>query len=85
VYYAQAVCYLHYAQLDRHYLTCSTPGGRKTISVRTNADPEHALAMIDKAKRIIEARAPLAKLSSDPSWWQCRFCGHRAMCHGVAA
>lgn len=84
VYYAQAVCYLHYAQLDRHYLTCSTPGGRKTISVRTDADPEHAVAMIDKAKRIIEARAPLAKLSGDPSWWQCKMCGHHAACHGVA-
>ena len=84
VYYGQAICYLHYAQLDRHYLTCSTPGGRKTVSVRTDADPVHALGLIDKAKRIIEARAPLARLSNDPSWHECRFCGHHSICHGVA-
>jgi hypothetical protein len=84
-YYAQAVCYLHYAQLDRHYLTCSTPGGRSTVSVRTNADPEHAALLIDKARRIITARAPLARVSNDPSWYQCRWCTHHAGCHGVAS
>lgn len=85
VYYSQAVLYMHYSGMDRHYLTCSTPGGRHTVSVRTDADPEHAEAMRDKAKRIIEARAALAKLSGDPSWWQCKFCSHRVMCHGLKA
>ena len=85
VYYAQAVLYMHYSGMDRHYLTCASPGTRHTISVRTNADTAFALVLRDKAERILNARAPLAKLSNDPAWWQCRWCEHHARCHGVAS
>lgn len=85
IYYAQAVLYMHYSGMERHYLTCSTPGERSTISVRTNADPTTAIKLIDKARRILESPFPLAKVSNDPSWWQCRFCEHAQVCHGSAA
>ena len=85
VYYAQAVLYCHYAELDRHYLTCASPGTRTVVSVRTDADPDHAKALIAKAKRIIEALAPLARLSNTPDWWQCRFCEYRTVCHDLPA
>ncbi len=81
VYYAQAVLYMHYSGVNRHYLTCDTPGGRASTSVRTSADPIHAAELIAKAKRILDARAPLARLSNDPAWWQCRFCDRHAECH----
>lgn len=81
VYYAQAVLYMHYSGLSRHYLTCDTPGGRASTSVRTNADPVHAAELISKAKRILDARAPLARLSNDPAWWQCRWCDRHEECH----
>lgn len=81
VYYAQAVLYMHYSGLSRHYLTCSTPGERDTTSVRTDADPVHAAELINKAERILNARAPLARLSNDPAWWQCRFCDRNEECH----
>ena len=81
-YYAQAVVYMHYSGLTRHYLTCSSPGERATVSVRTDADPAHAARLRDKAERILSARAPLARISNDPSWFQCSWCGHHARCHG---
>ncbi len=31
-YYAQAVLYMHYSGISRHYLTCSTPGGRSCLA-----------------------------------------------------
>jgi hypothetical protein len=85
IYYAQAILYLDYSGMERHYLTCSTPGARTTISVRTNADPSFAATLKDKAKRIIESNIPLAKISNSPSWFQCKWCPHTKVCHGDAA
>lgn len=81
VYYAQAVLYMHYAGMKRHYLTCASAGGRRTVSVRTNADPKTAKAMQARAVRIIQADAPPAKLSERPDWYECKWCDHQAVCH----
>jgi hypothetical protein len=80
-YYAQAVLYMDYAQLDRHYLTVSSAGGRETISCRTEANPAEATVLRDKAKRIIEADRAPPRISNDPSWYECRWCEHHAVCH----
>lgn len=81
-YYGQAQLYMHYSGLTRHYLTCSTPGGRATISVRTNADGAVALALIEKARRIITAQEPPPRISERPDWYQCKWCDYRTVCHG---
>jgi hypothetical protein len=81
VYYSQGVLYMHYSGMDRHYLTCDSPGGRTTVSVRTNANPAAAKALIEKARRIIQSPEPLAKISDRPDWYQCRWCDHHAVCH----
>jgi hypothetical protein len=84
-YYAQAILYMHYGEMDRHYLTCTSPGGRLPItSVRTNANPEAAKRLIAKAERIIFSPTPLPKLSDDPAHWKCKGCAMAQQCHGVA-
>lgn len=80
-YYAQAILYMHFSGMDRHYLTVCTPGARDWISCRTEADPAFAIQSIEKARRILDARVPLAKISNDPAWFQCRFCDHKEQCH----
>jgi hypothetical protein len=82
-YYAQAVLYMHYSGMDRHYLTVATPGTRTVVSCRTERDPIAAVALIDKAERILNARAPLAKISEDRNWYQCKWCDHTETCHGA--
>lgn len=81
VYWAQAQVYMRYAELDRHYLTVCTPGARAWDSCRTNFDKAAAEALREKAKRIIESPFQLAKVSSDPSWYQCRWCVYHERCH----
>jgi hypothetical protein len=81
VYYAQAVLYMDYAQLERHYLTVSSPGGRQTISCRTEADPVAASSLKEKAARIIESSRAPVRISGDPSWYECKWCDHHAVCH----
>ena len=81
IYYGQAIVYMDYSGMERHYLTCSSPGGRHTISVRTNADKMIAANLKEKAKTIIFAPEPLERLSERPDWFQCNWCDHKSICH----
>lgn len=82
VYYAQAILYMYYAGMTRHYLTVSSPGGRRTVSCRTNCDTAEALVLIEKAKRIIEAQNPPEKISKSADYFECRWCSFHSICHG---
>lgn len=82
VYYIQALLYMHYMMLDRHYLTVCTPGGRDIASCRTDAVPVHAEAMKKKAKRIIEATSEPVRIMDDPTYYVCKWCRFRGVCYG---
>lgn len=82
VYWAQAQLYMGYAQLARHYTVVCTAGARDWTSMRTEFEPAAFDDLRDKAKRILEARVPLAKLSTDPNWYACKWCPYREECHG---
>lgn len=84
LYYAQAQVYMHYFKLTRHYLTCSTPGGRHTVSVRTNYDETHAVHYIQRAKAITTSLDMPGRLSDDPTHYRCKWCDFYATCHGAA-
>lgn len=43
--------------------------------------PEIALQYVDVAKAVIQARSAPKRLSDDPSWYECKFCDFRAICH----
>lgn len=82
VYFIQAQMEMHGVELDRHYLTVSTPGVREIISVRTEYQHDVALRAIETGKRIVyDTRAP-ARISADPSFFGCKFCDHIGVCHG---
>lgn len=80
-YWATAQVYMAYAELDRHYMTVSSPGGRQQTSVRTEADPAEAAVLRARAQRIIESDRAPPRISDDPSWFECRSCEHHAVCH----
>lgn len=80
VYYAQAVLYMHYAGLDRHYLVASTPGGRDWFALRTDADPAEAQRLIKRAESIITSDSPPPRIAG-PDFYMCRWCDRSAICH----
>lgn len=80
-YYAQAVLYMDYAGLDRHYLVCASPGARRWTSCRTDADPAFALVLKNKAESIIFSDRAPERIGSQDSF-ACRFCDVSALCHG---
>jgi hypothetical protein len=80
VYYAQAVLYMHYAGLDRHYTVICTPGARDWLSIRTDADPCEAARLIKRAESIITTDVPPPKIGG-PDLFLCRWCDRSAICH----
>lgn len=82
VYYAQAVIYMEAEELTRHYLVCSLPGGRDQISVRTEANPKFAKALIEKAKRIHGAKEPPERIAGK-DYFKCKWCKFYEVCHGA--
>lgn len=80
-YWATAQLYMAYVELDRHYLTVSSPGGRHTVSCRTEADPAEAEVLRARARRIIESDRAPPRISEKPDWHECRYCEHHATCH----
>jgi hypothetical protein len=82
-YYGQAQMYMHYSELGRHYTTVDSPGGRNSTSVRTEYNKEAALALVNRAERVIGANEPPQRISENPSWYQCKFCPAASVCHGL--
>lgn len=82
IYYAQAQVYMHAFNIKAHYLTCSTPGGRDTISCITKYNKKDAESLIAKALDIIESPAPPLRISSNPDYFECRWCNFLHVCHG---
>lgn len=80
-YYGQHVLYMDYMGLKRGYLTCTTPGGRDEIGVRTEADKATATRLKKKAERIIFSDAPPDKISPTADFYLCRWCDHANICH----
>lgn len=79
VYYAQAIIYMHKAELKRHYMTVCTPGMRAYASCRTEANPEMAEGLIAKAKRIATQTTPPERIGG-PDWYECKWCAFYDHC-----
>ena len=81
IYHGQALLYMRCSGMERHYLTCSTPGGRDTVSVRTDADKAEADRLFAKAQRIVDAAEPPPGISERPDWYECKLCDYHDLCH----
>lgn len=45
------------------------------------ADNMAGAGNISKAREVIHSAKPPNRISNNPSWFKCRFCGHRGTCH----
>ncbi len=79
---AQMQVYMHLTGITRSLYVAVCKDSDEIHIERLHADPAEAERLIAKAKRVIEAPRPPAKISDDPAWWQCRLCEHHDQCHG---
>ncbi len=80
-YFAQAQSNMLHAELDRCYMTVSTPGLRRVTSIRFPLDKEYAESLVQKARRVINAKEPPERIGG-PDWFACKYCRFYNKCHG---
>jgi len=81
IYFVQAQLYMGLTKTKRHFLVCSTPGGRAMTSVRTEFQKDVFDEALAKAAEIIQADELPPRLAEDPEFWLCRWCQFSDLCH----
>jgi hypothetical protein len=90
----------HYAQMQiyMHWTVqmWGDAGCQRALYVAVNKDTDEihterikysqadAVALVEKAKSIIFSAEPPSRMSNDPTWYECKWCDHHAICHGQA-
>jgi hypothetical protein len=80
-YFVQGQILMKLFNMDRHYMTVGLAGGRDYDSCRTEYQLDVADKYLDRAKNIIEAKIPPARISEKPDFFVCRFCAFNDGCH----
>lgn len=83
--WAQMQCYMAWAGLERALYVAVCKDDDRLHMERIDADPAAARALFDKAQRIVDAPTPPDGISTDPAWYECKWCEHAGLCHGTAA
>lgn len=78
---AQMQVGMHLSGLTRAFYLAVNKDTDELYSERLHHDPVVGMRLIEKARRIITASEPPARLSERPDWFQCQWCDHNAICH----
>lgn len=81
IYWAQCQVGMHLAGLDRCVFLAVNKDTDEIYMERIKADAAEGIKLIAKAESIIFSDKPPAKLSEDPSFFGCKFCDFKEVCH----
>jgi hypothetical protein len=83
--YVQMQMYMAAYQLQHalYLAVCKDDDSLYAEIVPTDAAISDAFA--NRAREIIFAQEPPARIKNDPSWWQCKFCDKAPVCYGKVA
>ena len=79
--WAQMMVYMHLTGMERAYYFAVCKDTDEIYGERVRYHAPTAWRAIERARRIIAAAEPPARISEDPEHWVCRWCPHRAICH----
>jgi len=79
--YVQMQIYMHYGELPfALYFAVNKNDDELYIEI-VEYDRETAIRFIDRGGQIIYATEPPPRISESESWYVCRFCDHKEICH----
>ena len=79
--YAQMQAYMLGTLIDRALYVAVNKNDDEYYTERVRLDIDFAKSLVDKAGRIVNSEEPPPPISTDPSWYQCKFCPALAICH----
>ena len=79
--YAQMQVYMKFSGMKRAFYMTVNKDNDELYSERVKFKSSVSTEMLEKARRIITAANPPAKISEDPSWYKCKFCDFPETCH----
>ena len=81
MHYAQMQLYMLGTGIDRALYVAVCKDDDRYYTERVSLDKAAAESLRDKALRIVASETMPAPISTDPSWYQCRFCDAHEFCH----
>jgi len=82
LHYAQMQVYMHWTRMTRALYLVVNKNDDSLYSERIAYDKKVAERLINKARRIVEAKEPPSGISDKPDWFECKFCDFHSLCHG---
>ena len=79
--YAQMQSYMGLLSVERAMYFAVNKDNDEIYTEWVHFDEDAIKAMQERARRIIDAKTPPAKLSEDPANWQCKGCSFFDVCH----
>jgi len=80
--YAQMQMYMGLLEIDRGMYLAQCKDDDNIYSEWVHFDKDVFNGYLDRAARLIENTSVPAKLSEDPSWYECKWCDFSDLCHG---
>ncbi len=83
VHYAQMQIYMHETGMTRALYLAVNKDTDELYAERVYYDKTSAESLLAKAKQIIFARVPPARITERPDWYECKFCSAHSLCWGI--
>lgn len=80
----QMIVYMGEMGMERAFYLAENKDTSELYSERIEFDANRFMQLKAKAERIILAREPLERIAKDPSFYKCKFCDFKDICHGTA-
>lgn len=81
VHWVQMQIYVHYLELPWCLYVAVNKNDDSIYTEIVHYKPEVAGPYVDRADSILKAKQPPSRLTEDPSWFECKFCDFREICH----
>lgn len=82
VHYAQMQIYMLGLKIDRGFYMAICKDDDRIYTERIKLDEVFANKLVEKAHRIVNSEGMPPPLSTDPTWFECKFCPAHDFCHG---